>query len=357
MVTPRSPIREPWVVTVIASVSVLVVTFLVSICCIGGVLYLDYAANRPYLEPEETDVGGIKDVGWAGDGYLYLARGGGDFWRMKPGGGEWEEVLPPSGGMCGADPALVEMESSSDGRLLMVLRCADGSRTVSTFESLPEYSDEETLLTTALPVGGATWDPRARRGLVTTDDEDCVGFTTFRGPGDEPSPPPVGKAGAVGRLTRAPVVGGRSWPLDAPLFRTANDDCAELGMAGWPRVRPGSPEVVFLAAPHAPPVRDATTSSRWEKSRAALYSWDLVSASAYEIASGFNAPKAMELSADGRYVAVAADRDGGPGAWLVDLGTGKVVRVASGEFWSLSFSPKGDQLAAVEDGKLIIVDL
>jgi len=155
----------------------------------------------------------------------------------------------------------------------------------------------------------------------------------------------IASSGGVDLLSLEVRDGDRSWNLrdGYPLENTA-ETCSQVGLAAWPAWSTGG--FAFFGSPQSigiegPARADAPSN---------LYLMNDPAGSAYSvILNDIGDPRALEWSPDGEWLVFTGDVPSmGPGVWLIDASSHRLVQVSAYLAEFLSWSPDGTQLAIVK---------
>lgn len=175
-----------------------------------------------------------------------------------------------------------------------------------------------------------SWRRRLDSGYLSTGSGICDGFAPITRHGLGEFPGPV-------------TLDGHTWRLDEIFRDTGADSCTGQGRAGWAMLTADDRQLIFAAAP------DAEGGSGWSRLdvREHIYWQELPAGRPDQLASGFNDLTGMDISPDGRLLAVSGRRGLERGLWLINLDSGDERKVAGGPLNEPSFSPDGRRLAMV----------
>ncbi|MET9313653.1 hypothetical protein ABZX12_17680 [Kribbella sp. NPDC003505] len=281
--------------------------------------------------------GEIAVIVWLPDGHIYF-HGTPNLdtpyrlMRIAPGQAAEPVDLPQVPGCRRTDYLLPHR--LPDGRLGLARKCiTDDSE--STGFTLIAYDPASGRIEDLAPLGKRLPTGVSRRrdldsGYLSHGSGICDGFApiTRRGIGDLPGPV---------------TLDGHTWRLDEIFRQKGSDSCRDQGRAGWAVLSPDNRQLIFAAAPDA---QGDSGQSRTD-APSQIYRQDLPNGPPRKLASGFTALLGMEISPDGRSLAVAGGRSRERGVWLIDLSSGSMRKVADGPLKYPSFSPDGGRLALV----------
>lgn len=155
----------------------------------------------------------------------------------------------------------------------------------------------------------------------------------------------IASSGGVDLLSLEIRDGDRSWNLrdGYPLEDTA-ETCSQVGLAAWPAW--STDGFAFFASPQSIGIDGAARADVPSN----LYLMDDPAGSTYSIIlSDIGDPRALEWSPDGDWLAFTGDVPSmGPGVWLIDASSQRLVQVSTHLAEFLSWSPDGTQLAIVK---------
>lgn len=181
---------------------------------------------------------------------------------------------------------------------------------------------------------GVSWSLKHRLGAVSSSSSVCssVGYVD---------------AGGVRPADGLDLeLDGKRWPAGAGFvaeeaddFTSTEDepDCGTAGKADWPVF---SPDEERLALVGAPPGRGG-----FDREHAVFVAGD---GSARAVARGFEEPRCLAWSADGRALYVSGRREGDGGVWRIDLAEGRLTLLLDEEPEWFAVSPDGSKVAALQ---------
>jgi len=287
--------------------------------------------------------GHLFGTAWLPDGRIYFGRatdagGQPETWRIPASAGGAERLRPPSVPTCRFTEFL-HVTALPDGRLGLTRFCHGATPdrdAIDTGALDPRTSRYERLA----PLGdtnpsAVTWRAGLRTGFVSYSSAICASLAGLTGKGPQRLPGPL-------------TLDGRTWRLDEDVFAPGDTDCTGRGRADLPVLSPDGRLLYFVASPASVGVSGTTRLDvPWN-----LYRWSQPGGHPKPLLRDLGTPVGLAISPDGRQLAVAGQRDGEYGLWLVDSSTGSARKLAAGKLVDPSFSPDGRRLAAIfrQDG-------
>jgi hypothetical protein len=293
-----------------------------STCLIAGLLLLmvmtgcgwrpPHASNdltRPPGARLDVPGGSIAVITWLPDGEIYLD------WAQRLGtphsimritlGRAAEPVDLPQQAGCRRTNYLLP-HRLPDGRLGLARKCITDDPSGIGFTLIGYWSatrgiDDLVRVGQNLP-RAVSWRRTMDGGYLSTGSGICDGFApiTRRGVGEFPGPV---------------TLDGHTWRLDEIFHDTGVDSCTEQGRAGWAMLTPDNRQLIFAAAPGA---QGASGQSRLDVP-SHLYRQNLPAGRPGKLASDFTDLTGMDVSPDGRLLAVAGRRGRDRGLWLINF--------------------------------------
>jgi hypothetical protein len=288
--------------------------------------------------------GFLDGIAWLGDGRIVFGYkepqdGLGaetHLWSVRPDGSGAGPVEIDTGAKCTRSETLAPL-ALADGRLSYQLRCAPGSR--------GPFSEKTSLL--AVDASGhsiplmplidlafiprqAAFAPDNSEGLLGGGSAICEGIVRVDHTGTRP-------------LRLSVTDGGRSFDLGE--FEPTSD-CEATGNADLPAWSRDGRSIAFFASTAA---IGASGPSRLDAPWA-LFTGAADMTNARAIILGVEDPAGLAWSPDSRWLAFASQDGDRQGLWVVESGTGRLVRISSGSGWlDVAWSPTGTQLATLRD--------
>jgi WD40-like Beta Propeller Repeat len=298
------------------------------------------STKLPGLRLDVPD-GTIAVISWLPDGDIYLdwAQRLGtphSILRITPGQAAERVELPQQAGCQRTDYMLPHR--LPDGRLGLARKCITDDPsgigyTLIGYRPASGRIDDLARVGQNLP-RAVSWRRTMDSGYLSTGSGICDGFGPITRHGVGAFPGPVN-------------LDGHTWHLDEIFRETGADSCTDQGRAGWAMLTPDNRQLIFTAAPDA---QGASGQSRLDVP-SHIYRQDLPAGRPGRLVSGFDDLTGMDMSPDGRLLAVAGRRGRERGLWLVNLGSGDQRKVAGGPLIEPSFSPDGRRLAVVFNPK------
>jgi WD40 repeat protein len=317
----------------------------------GGGSQSDGVRNAPrHTVPIKQAAGFFFDVAWLTNGWMLVSyeiapsKPGsiGEVWRFHPDGTAFQRVALPQDATCRQTEYRFP-SALPDGRFTALKTCW------APFDVLPVA--QETVVA-ADAASGATsiladlhndahpthisWDPKLDRAIASDSSGICATMYWLSRQGVEFPSIKIGD-------------GTRSWRLDDPLLRDANR-CGDpsLGRAQFPQWSPDGKTIAFVASPQTIGLRDQDRlDAPWN-----LYVMDLLQQQPRALVTNIRGPSNPAWSPDSHWLAFAGDLPGkGRATWLLAASGGAPVRLTSDDFSLLTWSPDGNEIAGLWDGR------
>jgi hypothetical protein len=291
---------------------------------------------RPTGTRLDVPDGLIAVITWLPDGYVYFHWTpdlGGDPYRLmraRPGEAAEPVELPQIAGCQRTED--VAPHRLPDGRLGLARAClsdiGDGF-TLIAYQPTTGRVEELAAVGRDLPTS-VSWRRNLDGGYLSAGSGICDGFA------------PITRHG-VGEFPGPVSLDGHAWRLDEIFRQTGADSCKDQGRAGPAMLTPDNRQLIFAAAPEA---QGADGQGRMD-APSQIYRQDLPAGLPDKLASGFIDLIGMDISPDGRHLAVAGKRGRDRGLWLINLDSGDLRKIVEGPLKYPSFSPDGKHLAVV----------
>jgi WD40-like Beta Propeller Repeat len=287
------------------------------------------------------------DLAWLPDGWLVLNRSGlsvfdnaETLWRARPDGLGLVELSLATGSPTCRRFRYLGPTTLPSGRVGF-LRWCDVRGSDRTILALMTYDMTRAKARPLMsrPLGynpdQFTWNPSMTQGLFGLTSGICAGMGAMT------------RREATDLALSLPVA-GRPHPVQEDLQLPGDADCSAAIRADMPTWSPDGQRIAFLASPDS--------IGRGGLARAET-AWSLYLVGPdwqYPIAvrAGLVDPHGTDWSPDGRWVAYSGKVAGrGDGVWLYRVADGELVKVASGTYGGMAWSPDGSAMAVVRGMK------